>query len=78
MPSDGRRKSAKPRSAGPEPVLRLVTPDGVGAAVPARPGGSIRWSRVRTAQMRIDAGFYDRDDVREQVIRAVLDDLQPN
>ena len=78
MANSRRRRSAKPRSPRTEPVLRLVTPEGVGAAVPARQEASVRWSRVRTAQARIDAGFYDRDDVREQVIRAVLDELQPS
>ena len=77
MQSDARPRTAKSRR-GRVPVLRLVTRDGVGAAVPARPRASVRWSRVRTAQARIDAGFYDRDDVREQVMKAVLEDLQPN
>ena len=33
---------------------------------------SVRWSRVRTAQARIAAGFYDRDDVRSRLADAVL------
>jgi len=78
MQSDARTRTAKSRRTRRDPVLRLVTREGVGAAVPARQATSVRWSRVRTAQARIDAGFYDRDDVREQVMRAVLDELQPN
>jgi len=58
-------------------MLRLVTPEGVGAAIPARQGATIRWSKVRTAQARIAAGFYDRDEVREDVMDALLDELQP-
>jgi len=77
MRNDTRPRASKARRVSrAEPVLRLVTREGVGAAVPARP--SVRWSRVRTAQARIDAGFYDRDEVREEVMRAVLDELQPH
>ena len=58
------------------PTLRLVTGNGVPVAT--SPGGSIRWSKVRTAQARIAAGYYDREEVREKVLEAVLDVLDPN
>ena len=35
----------------------------------------LRWSRVQAARARIAAGFYDRDDVREKLLNAVLDEL---
>jgi len=31
--------------------------------------------RVRTARARISAGYYDRPDVRERVLAALLDEL---
>jgi hypothetical protein len=36
---------------------------------------SIRWDRVRNARARITAGYYDRPDVRERVLAAVLDEI---
>jgi len=36
----------------------------------------VRWERVRTARARISAGYYDRPDVRERVLTAVLDELE--
>ncbi len=51
--------------------LRLVPP-------PARHGreaDGIRWSRVRAARARIAAGYYDRADVSEKLVEAVLDEL---
>ena len=35
----------------------------------------IRWSKVMTAQARIAVGYYDRDDVRERVLDAVVEEL---
>jgi len=57
-------------------MLRLVTGNGVPVAT--SPGDSIRWSKVRTAQARIAAGYYDREEVREKVLEAVLDVLDPS
>ena len=37
--------------------------------------GGVRWSRVKAARARIAAGFYDRADVREQLLDALLDEL---
>ena len=58
-------------------MLRLVTPAGVsrsGRRTASSP--SVRWERVRTARARISAGYYDRPDVRERVLTAVLDELE--
>jgi hypothetical protein len=38
-------------------------------------GAAVRSEKIRTAQARISAGFYDRPDVRERVLAALLDDL---
>jgi hypothetical protein len=35
----------------------------------------VRWSRVKAARARIAAGFYDRADVREKLLDAILDEL---
>jgi hypothetical protein len=35
----------------------------------------IRWSRVLSAQARIAADYYDRDDVKEFLVDAVIDEL---
>jgi len=43
-------------------------------------GGSepIRWNKVRIARARAAAGFYDRPDVRERVVEALLRELDPD
>lgn len=38
-------------------------------------GAPIRWSRVATAQARIAADYYERRDVRDRLIEALLDEL---
>jgi hypothetical protein len=35
----------------------------------------VRWSRVKAARARIAAGFYDRADVREKLLEAILEEL---
>jgi len=41
----------------------------------AREADGTRWSRVERARARIAARFYDRDDVREELLDAILDEL---
>lgn len=36
---------------------------------------TVRWSKVMTAQARIATGYYDRKDVKEMVLEAVLKEL---
>jgi len=70
-PNGGRVKSVRPRAATEPRRVRLLP-----VAAPARVGdASVRWSRVKAARARIVAGFYDRDDVRERLLEAVLDEL---
>ncbi len=64
-----------PASRPARPVLKLVT-----GGREVKPGqtprkGPVRWEKVRTARARISAGFYDRPDVRERVLAAVLRSL---
>lgn len=59
------------------PVLRLVTAAGVsrnGRTAPSSP--TVRMDKIRTARARISAGYYDRPDVRERVLSALLDELE--
>jgi hypothetical protein len=41
----------------------------------SRGEAGVRWSRVGAARARIAAGFYDRADVREKLLDAILDEL---
>ncbi len=53
----------------PEPRAR-------GRVIPiAADARDVRWSRVKAARARIAAGFYDREDVRERLVEAVLEEL---
>jgi hypothetical protein len=52
--------------------LRLVPLTG---EQPSRGDASVCWSRVSEARARIAAGFYDRADVREKLLDAILDEL---
>jgi hypothetical protein len=35
----------------------------------------VRWSRVQAVRARIAAGFYDRADVREKLVDAILGEV---
>lgn len=52
-------------------ILLVTTTDGNRS----RGEACVRWSRVRAARARIAAGFYDRADVREKLLDAILDEL---
>ena len=41
-----------------------------------RGGDGVRGSRVMTAQARITAGYYERADVQDLVVTAVLNELR--
>jgi hypothetical protein len=41
-----------------------------------RSSSKIRWSKVMTAQARIAVGYYERDDVKELILDAVLKELR--
>ena len=42
---------------------------------PLRESDYVRWAKVMTARARMAVGYYDRDDVREKVLDAVLKEL---
>ncbi len=48
------------------------------AADPAEPRTIefIRWPNVATARARVAAGWYDRDDVKERLVDALLAELR--
>jgi len=56
-----RAKRSKPAAAA-RPSPRIV---------PIR-NGEIRWSKVMTAHARMSNGYYDREDVREVLIDALV------
>lgn len=47
-----------------------------GRASDHRDGEGVRGSRVMTAQARITAGYYEREDVQDLVATAVLNELR--
>jgi hypothetical protein len=57
------------RKSPARPVLRLVPSATPGTA-------KIRVARVRTAQARIVADYYDRPLVKERILDAVLEELE--
>jgi hypothetical protein len=44
--------------------------------LPIHRAPTIRDQRIRAARVRIASGFYERHDVQEQLVDAVLEDLQ--
>ena len=36
----------------------------------------IRWARVMSAQARMAVGYYDREDVKEFLVDAVMEELE--
>jgi hypothetical protein len=44
--------------------------------IPGRAEDQVRWSKVLTAQARIAMGYYDRSDVKQLVIDALLKELR--
>ena len=75
---DARNRSRKPgvstvsRTRGRAAVATRTRRDL--AAVPGL--DAIRWSRVMTAQARIAVGYYERADVQDLVVSAVLSELK--
>lgn len=61
MSTRPRRTKARKRTAA------LVTP--------LHDAEQIRWSRVLAAQARIASGYYDRPDVQEFILDAVIDEI---
>jgi hypothetical protein len=55
------------------PRLRVV--EG-GRARSEKSDAGVRWDKVRSVRARISTGYYDRPDVRERVLTAVLDELE--
>ena len=58
-----RRKPRRTRSS-PQPISAAQGP------------ASLRWSKVIAAQTRIASGHYDRDDVKTELVEAVLRELR--
>lgn len=56
----------KSRKSGAAAKLRVV---------PAPDHSVVRLSRVRSVQKRIESGYYDRDEVRDRLVSAVLGEI---
>ena len=63
-----RRSRPQPRPAAPR-----VDPS---APIPLRAVRGVRRSRIAAAQARIAADFYDRGDVRDRLVEALLRELE--
>ena len=67
---ESRRAPTAPTMQGSGPrvpmlsLVRVAEPD------------PVRWPRVRTAQERIDSGYYEREDVQHLVVNALLNELR--
>jgi hypothetical protein len=48
------------------------------ASRPEKVGEAIRWSKVAIAQTRIAERHYDRDEVRDLLVAAVIEELKHN
>ena len=58
-----------PRKSGPPRPSK-------GGAVPPSRAGIVRLDRVVEARRRIQEGWYDRHEVRSQLVEAVLNELE--
>ena len=67
-----RDRDVRARVVPPRGPIRLVVP---GDADHPGDAADIRWSRVKAARARVAAGFYDRPDVRDRLLDAILDEL---
>ena len=56
--------------------LKRSSPVAAHAGPPAADSQLVRLSRVRTALRRIQNGYYDRDDVRDRLVAAVMEELK--
>ena len=64
------KKPAKARTSKP-----------IGAEAPwnaQRDPERVRWARVMSAQARMAVGYYDREDVNEFLVDAVMEELKRN
>lgn len=59
-------RSSRRNRKEPPRILRLNVSPGV---------ADVRWARVGTVRARIAAGYYDRPDIRERLVDAVLEEL---
>ena len=66
-----RKKTAARKAKAKRPALRVIRTKPNSSGAPER----VRWSKVVTAQTRIAEGYYDRDEVREQLLSQVLNEL---
>ena len=66
-----KKKTVARKPKAKRPALRVIRTSPSSSGAPER----VRWSKVVTAQTRIADGYYDRDEVREQLLSQVLNEL---
>ncbi|HEY3217315.1 MAG TPA: hypothetical protein VGK93_12575 [Candidatus Eisenbacteria bacterium] len=49
---------------------------GMVSAIGLRESDRIRWSKVMAAQARMTSGYYDRDEVQQFLVEALLRELR--
>jgi len=69
-----RARGAVKQGAPGRERIRLVPPTG---GRRSRGEAGVRWSRVQAVRARIAAGYYDRDEVRDQLVDALMSELDP-
>ena len=62
-------------SSARAPRVRKSTSATTSTVIPIQTASRVRWSRVMTAQARIAVGYYDREEVKEKVLDALLKEL---
>jgi hypothetical protein len=72
-----KRRSSRAHDSAPGPAggSRRRSASTPPRAVPSITG-AVRWSKVLTAQARIAVGYYNRPDVKDLVLDAVLKELK--
>ncbi len=68
----GKSKVGRKAASGVSSLGRLVSK----ARVRAEAIGHVRGERIAEVQQRIEDGYYDTDEVREQVVRKLADRLK--
>ena len=69
MPASRKKIDAR-RAKAKRPLLHVIP-----SPSDSSEAGPIRWSKVKIAQSRVAEGYYDREEVRELLLREVMEEL---
>jgi hypothetical protein len=75
--TEGKRRAAKSGDAAASPAAKKRTRGSRGPTrwTRVRESEEVRWSRVLSAQVRIASDYYEREDVKDFLVDAVLEEL---